>query len=103
MTYIPPAEQKRQMALDHVDNTSDAEKAVAGPIYNAIQMAVAGGGGGGGGSLALEVDTTWPVAYAAYFDRITRLDYGTSPPTRTHYLTPTPLTDWPSRTSLTYS
>lgn len=58
----------------------------------------------GGIERTLLVDASRPFAYAAFADRIVRLNYSTQwPPAESSHATATPYADWPSRTSLTYT
>lgn len=63
----------------------------------------AGVPGTGGIERTLLVDASRPVAYAAFTDRIVRLDYATWPPVETTASTTNVHADWPSRASLTYT
>ena len=64
----------------------------------------AGVPGTGGIERTLLVDASRPVAYAAFADRIVRLDYSTQwPPAEAAHATDAPEADWPNRTSLTYT
>lgn len=64
----------------------------------------AGVPGTGGIERTLLVDASRPVAYAAFADRIVRLDYSTQwPPVEAVHATVTPEADWPDRTTLEYA
>lgn len=64
----------------------------------------AGVPGTGGIERTLLVDASRPVAYAAFTDRIVRLDYSAQwPPVETAHATATPEADWPNRASLEYA
>lgn len=64
----------------------------------------AGVPGTGGIERTLLVDASRPVAYAAFTDRIVRLDYSAQwPPVETAHATATPGADWPNRSTLEYA
>lgn len=61
-------------------------------------------GTGGGIERTLLVDASRPIAYAAFTDRIVRLDYSAQwPPVETAHATPAPEADWPNRATLEYA
>lgn len=61
------------------------------------------GTGGGGTEKSLYADASRPIAYVGYSARIVRLDYATWPPVETTATTANVHTDWPNRTTLTYT
>ena len=62
-----------------------------------------GAGTGSGIEHSIYADASRPIAYVGYSSRIVRLDYATWPPVETTATTTNVHTDWPSRTSLTYT
>lgn len=80
-----------------------AEPSPAVSVELTPALVVATGGGSGAPDKLLAVDPSRPLAYAAYDDRIVRLDYATYPPATAAHLTAQPITDWPNRSGLTYA